>query len=98
MLGMYEVQNVTLASDVADILARDRPYAEPVLVFARSGSSCRISARSPTGTTADLGPLFRTLATTCGGTGGGHVLRAGATIPCDRLAMFAQGWQEARAS
>jgi hypothetical protein len=96
--GMYEVQNVTIASDVADILSRDRPQAVPVLVFARSGSSCRISARCPPGTTADLGPLFRTLATACGGTGGGHLLRAGATIPFDRLEMFAQGWQEARAS
>ena len=96
--GMYEVQDPTLASDVADILARDRPHAEPVLVYARAAGSCRISVRCPPGTTADLGPRVRSLAAACGGTGGGHLLRAGATIPCDMIAMFAQGWQEARAA
>ena len=96
--GMYEVQDPTLASDVADILARDRPHAVPVLVFARAEGSCRISVRCPPGTTADLGPRVRSLAAACGGSGGGHLLKAGATIPCDMIAMFAQGWQEAHAA
>ena len=34
----------------------------------------------------------------CGGTGGGHVLRAGATIPGDRIGAFVSGWQEATVS
>jgi len=96
--GIYEVPDATLASDVADILARDRPHAVPVLVYAQAGSSCRISVRCPPGTTADLGPRIRGLAAACGGSGGGHLLRAGATIPCDRIGMFAKGWQEARAA
>ena len=96
--GVYEITNATLASDVSDILARDVPHAVPVLVYARGGDLCRISARCPPGTTADLGPLVRALAGSCGGNGGGHLLRAGATIPCDKVGMFAKGWQEAVAS
>ena len=96
--GVYEITNATLASDVSDILARDIPHAVPVLVYAKSGDSCRISARCPPGTTADLGPLVRTLAGSCGGNGGGHLLRAGATIPCDKVDVFAKGWLGAVAS
>jgi single-stranded-DNA-specific exonuclease len=96
--GVYEIANATLASDVSDILARDVPHAVPVLVWAKSGESCRVSARCPPGTTADLGPLVRALAGSCGGNGGGHLLRAGATIPCDKVSLFAKGWQEATAS
>ena len=79
--GVYEITNATLASDVSDILARDVPHAVPVLVYGKSGDTCRISARCPPGTTADLGPLVRALAGSCGGNGGGHLLRAGATHP-----------------
>jgi hypothetical protein len=96
--GMYEITNATVASDVSDILARDVPHAVPVLVYAKSGDDCKISARCPPGTTADLGPLVRALAGSCGGNGGGHLLRAGATIPCDKVPLFAKGWQEAVAS
>jgi single-stranded-DNA-specific exonuclease len=96
--GVYEIPDAMLASDVADILARDVPHAIPVLVYARRGEACKISARCPPGTTADLGPLVRALAGSCGGNGGGHLLRAGATIPCDKIPLFAQGWQEAVAS
>jgi hypothetical protein len=96
--GVYEITNATLASDVSDILARDVPHAVPVLVYAKGGETCRISARCPPGTTADLGPLVRALAGSCGGNGGGHLLRAGAAIPCDKVGMFAKGWQEAVSS
>jgi len=94
--GVYEVSDVSVISDVADILSRDRDPSSPVLVYARSGVGCRLSARAPGG--RELGPLVRDLARSCGGTGGGHIRRAGATIPCDRIAMFAKGWQEALAS
>ncbi len=98
--GVYEVQDATVASDVADILCRDIPAHCPVLVFAKTpgGSLCRISARNPAGCTVELGPKVRDLAAACGGNGGGHTLRAGATIPCDRIAEFAKGWQEAMAA
>ncbi len=83
--AVYEIQDATFAGDIADVLARDRPHQAPVLVYARSGDACRISARSPLGVTADLGPLVRDLAAACGGNGGGHHTRAGASIPCDQL-------------
>ncbi|MGP8256687.1 MAG: DHHA1 domain-containing protein [Methanoregula sp.] len=92
--AVYECEDATLASDIADVLTRDRVHKSPVLVYARSGEDCRISARLPTGVTADLGLLVRDLAAACGGNGGGHHTRAGATIPCDRLGAFVKGWQE----
>ena len=96
--GVYEVKDATVQSDVADILCRDLPASCPVLVYAKSGSMCRISARNPAGSTVDLGTKVRELAAACGGNGGGHSLRAGATIPCDQIGMFAKGWQEALAA
>jgi hypothetical protein len=98
MAGVYEVKDATLASDVADILARDRVTAVPVMAYARSGDSCRLSVRAPAGTSAELGPRVRDLAVACGGNGGGHNLRAGATIPCDKIGVFVKGWQEALAA
>ena len=97
--AVYECGNAALASDVADVLARDRVQQAPVLVYARTGEDCRISARLPLGgTTADLGLLVRELAAACGGNGGGHHSRAGATIPCERLDAFVKGWQEGLAA
>jgi len=96
--AVYECGNATLAGDIADVLARDRVQQAPVLVYARSGEACRISARLPRGVTADLGPLVRELASACGGSGGGHHTRAGATIPCDQVGAFVKGWQEALAA
>jgi nanoRNase/pAp phosphatase (c-di-AMP/oligoRNAs hydrolase) len=95
--GVYEVKDATIASDVADILTRDRANTRPVLVYAKSGDSCRLSARCPRGVSAELGPLVRDLAAAAGGNGGGHIRRAGATIPCDRIGAFAKEWQEALA-
>ena len=98
--GVFEVKDTTVASDVADILCRDVPANCPVLVFAKTpgGSLCRISARNPNGCTVELGPKVQKLAEACGGNGGGHTFRAGATIPCDQIASFAKGWQEALAA
>lgn len=97
--GVFEVQGTTLASDAADILVRDLGgITGPVLVYAQGSDGCHISARAKKGTTADIGTLVRRLAEAGGGSGGGHVLRAGATIPCDRIALFAKGWTEALAS
>jgi nanoRNase/pAp phosphatase (c-di-AMP/oligoRNAs hydrolase) len=93
--GIFEVQGTAIASDVADILVRDLPHTNPVLVYAQGTDGCHISARCPSGSLADIGPLVHRLAEACGGNGGGHVLRAGATIPCDRIGVFTKGWQEA---
>lgn len=98
--SVYEVKDATVVSDVADILCRDIPAGCPVLVFAKTpgGSLCRISARNPKGITVELGPKVREIAEACGGNGGGHTLRAGATVPCDKIAEFAKGWKEAVAA
>ena len=96
--GVFEVKEVTLASDVADVFARDRINAHPVLVYARDGKSCLISARCPAGVKHELGPLLQTLALANGGQGGGHNRRAGATIPCDQIGAFTKAWHEAVAS
>ena len=61
----------------------------------RADDGCHISARCPSSAQADIGPLVHRLAEACGGNGGGHILRAGATIPCDRIGAFTKGWQEA---
>ena len=95
---IYEVQDLTLASDVADILTRDLMNMWPVLVYAHTGDSCKISARCPAGIEKELGPLVSTLAAACGGNGGGHIHRAGATIPFGKMGIFTKGWQEAFAS
>ncbi len=92
---IYEVQEVTLASDVADILTRDLMNMWPVLVYAHNGDSCKISARCPAGIEKEIGPLVSTLAAACGGNGGGHIHRAGATIPCGKMGQFTKSWQEA---
>jgi hypothetical protein len=94
-IGVYEVHDVTLTSDVADILARDRVSSRPVLVYAHSDNSCRISIRCPVGINAEIGPLVRDLAATCGGNGGGHIRRGGATIPSGKIGIFSRSWQEA---
>ncbi len=96
--GVFEITNVTLASDVADVFARYRANAQPVLVYARDGKSCRISARCPAGVEHELGPLLKALASANNGYGGGHNRRAGATIPCDQIGAFTKAWQEAVAS
>jgi single-stranded-DNA-specific exonuclease len=95
---IYEVQEVSLTSDVADILTRDLINMWPVLVYARKGDSCKISARCPAGIEKELGPLVSTLAAACGGNGGGHIHRAGATIPYGKMGLFTKSWQEAFAS
>ena len=96
--GVFEVKDATLASDVADVFARYRVNTQPVLVYARDGRSCRISARCPAGVEHELGPLLRTLALANNGNGGGHNRRAGATIPCDQIGAFTKAWHEVMAS
>lgn len=96
--GVYEVQDALLTSDIADVLARDQVQTMPVIVYARNGEVCRISARCPRGVTADIGLVVREVAAACGGNGGGHNRRAGATIPCNQITAFVNGWQGALAA
>ncbi|MEI7433520.1 MAG: DHH family phosphoesterase [Methanomicrobiales archaeon] len=96
--GFYEVEDLVVASDVADALAYDCTDRNPVLVFSSAGEICHISARCPKGVTRDIGTIIREIARACGGKGGGHRLRAGATVPCTRVPEFRSAWQEAMAS
>jgi len=86
--GFYEVDEVSVASDVADTLARDTLRDRPVLVAARSGDLCHISARAPAAADLNLGDAMHDAAVRCGGFGGGHTRRAGATISCARIGDF----------
>lgn len=86
--GFVEVEDAQVASDVADALSRDCTQQGPVLVAARRDELCHLSARCPRGMEMELGGAVREAAIQCGGFGGGHRLRAGATIPCARLEQF----------
>jgi single-stranded-DNA-specific exonuclease len=86
--GFYEVEEVSVTSDVADALARDTIQKVPVVVAARQGDLCHISVRSPPGFDANIGEETRDAALQCGGLGGGHRKRAGATVSCARMDEF----------
>jgi single-stranded DNA-specific DHH superfamily exonuclease len=86
--GFYEVDEASVAGDVADALARDTLKEQPVLVAARDKDLCHISARAPDTQGINLGDLVHEAAVRCGGFGGGHRSRAGATISCARIGEF----------
>ncbi|HUU75496.1 MAG TPA: DHH family phosphoesterase [Methanoregulaceae archaeon] len=86
--GFFEVGDVSVASDVADALFRDCITKNPVIVSAKAKDLCYISARSPDSLSIDLGEVVREAAAESGGFGGGHRMRAGATISCSRLDQF----------
>jgi hypothetical protein len=86
--GFYTVEEPAVASDLADALVRDTLIEPPVMVAAKAGDLCHISVRS-TGTHGiRLGDAVHDAAVQCGGFGGGHSLRAGATVSCVRLDEF----------
>jgi single-stranded-DNA-specific exonuclease len=93
--GIYEVDDHLVISDVADALSSDCREGRTVLVIGKDHEMCHVSARCPGGGTRDLGVVIRKIASDCGGSGGGHRLRAGATIPCSKISQFRSAWQEA---
>ena len=95
--GVYEISDKRLASDVADTISgcMERK-AGPVMVVARQDDgnchiSIRISGIRPGRSETDLGTRVHTLAQECGGYGGGHTTRAGATIAGEHLSRFIAG-------
>jgi len=95
--GVFEINDRRLASDVADTISRCMERRDgPVIVVAKEeDGSCHLSIRI-TGETrraedSDLGTLVHTLASECGGHGGGHTRRAGAMVPCEHLPRFLTG-------
>lgn len=94
-LALFEVDDGSAASDVADVFANDLIQNGPVFVIGRRGDRYSVSARCPSGIDLDLEALMRTLAEACGGQGGGHHRRAGALIGADQVDRFRQGLLEA---
>jgi single-stranded-DNA-specific exonuclease len=86
--GFFQVDDVSVASDVADAISRDSLVKTPVIVAAKAKELCYISARSSNDLSIDLGDAVREAAVQSGGFGGGHSRRAGATISCSRLDQF----------
>ncbi len=91
--GIVTVSDPGVTGEVADVLARDLPRKGPVAVVATTGTLCRVSVRTPPGDDADLGIVVRGIAETCGGRGGGHRHRAGATIPLSGMDTFREAWK-----
>lgn len=86
--GFYRVDDPAVSSDVADALAYDCIAETPVIVFARAGDLAHVSARAPKGVLIDIGSAVRDVARACGGLGGGHATRAGATISTGEIDRF----------
>ena len=96
--GFYEVEDATVISDVADALARDTLRDSPVMVAARKKDLCHISVRIPGDHPFRLGDVVHEVAVQCGGLGGGHHRRAGATVSCVRLDEFRAAFARAVAA
>ncbi len=86
--GSFVVEEAAVASDLADVLIRDTLIEPMVMVTAKSGDLCHISVRTVEKPGLRLGDVVHEAAVRCGGFGGGHALRAGATVSCSRLDEF----------
>lgn len=93
--AIYEIDNPSVVRGAADALANDRVQTAPVVVMAKGEETVTVSARCPPGVDVDLETLMRRLGEECGGSGGGHRRRAGATISADRVDCFKAGLAEA---
>ena len=93
-----EVQDAAIKGDVADALAFDCTPLTALMVYAKEGMQCHISVRCPPGCTKDIWAELKSLALECGGYGGGHRIRGGATIDCSALEQFRKGLEGAIAS
>jgi len=95
--AIFKIENPSVSSTVADILARDGLYETPVLTISRINGDYSVSARCPAKTDCDLSSVMREAAESAGGTGGGHKSRAGAKIGEDNLLLFIKNVEEALA-
>jgi single-stranded-DNA-specific exonuclease len=93
--AIYEIDNPAVVRGAADALANDRIQTAPVVVMAKGDDTVTVSARCPPGIDVDLEALMRRLGEECGGSGGGHRRRAGATIRADKADCFKAGLSEA---
>jgi len=91
--AVWCVGDCAAASDAADVLAESANG--PMFVLGRDAASLRVSARAPRGSSVNLEQILRRTAQACGGSGGGHQLRAGADVPLDREDEFLAGLEVA---
>ncbi|HJK78316.1 MAG TPA: DHHA1 domain-containing protein [Methanocorpusculum sp.] len=91
--AVWRVGDCAAASDAADVLAESA--SGPMFVLGRDAASLRVSARAPRDSSVNLEQILRTTAQACGGSGGGHQLRAGADVPLDREDEFLAGLEAA---
>ncbi|MEM2123982.1 MAG: DHH family phosphoesterase [Methanolinea sp.] len=97
--GLVEVDDPSLASDVADALARDVECRDPVVAVAsRVDELAFVSVRAARGRDVELGEHVHSAAVQVGGFGGGHARRAGATVPAARLPQFVDALRRAVAA
>ncbi|MBN2734111.1 MAG: DHH family phosphoesterase [Methanomicrobiaceae archaeon] len=94
-ISLFEVSDPTTASSVADSLAYDNLNEKPVFVMVKSGEKYSVSARCPSGAEYNLSEIMKNIAEEAGGTGGGHISRAGATFEKEGLLKFKNGLKEA---
>lgn len=84
-----------LVSDLADSIYLNIPGDYPVIVSSeKEDNTCICSIRGHPGNNRMLGEIVHNLALECGGTGGGHQFRAGATISCEQMNRFTTGIAE----
>ncbi len=91
---VHEISDKRLASDVADTIISMNGDQTVIVVANQDDGTSHLSIRVPNRQGTDLGTLVHTLAIDCGGYGGGHTSRAGATIASEQLSRFITGIHE----
>jgi hypothetical protein len=97
--GVVEVEDPSVASDVADAFSRDFVHDKPVVaVAAQKDELAFVSVRVVRGRDIDISGHVHVAAVQAGGFGGGHRQRAGATVPAGRLSQFMDALQKSVAA
>lgn len=91
--AVWRVGDSDVASDAADVLIESADGL--MFVVSRGTMSLRVSARAPRDFPVNLEQILKTAAESCGGSGGGHRLRAGAYVPLEREDEFLAGLEAA---
>jgi len=91
-LPLFEIGSPKVSGSVADILSDDLVGDCPVFTIAKKDDGgYSVSARVPPGYGLNVGEFLEKLASECGGTGGGHVSRGGASFPKSGYPAFRKG-------
>ncbi len=86
--GRRKIKESVLGSVAGAFLASGLSGSKPVLAFASGPRKTKVSARAGKESGVDLGKALAEAAKTVGGSGGGHAVAAGATIPRGREKEF----------